>query len=180
MKKRLTALVILLVMLLQCACAAMPATDNIISNQDVVKVNEEMNNEIRNITAIEKLSLRGGSWGDMTWRQIMDKRKASSELGEDFIIIKKRKIKTPKKPKHRQKRKRRSKRKFPNRPWKKQTLFPLLSVVPERPTISPLKSLTPKQAMPSSLRPRAVRNTEPSKQQSTKFLLHRSYRLSVL
>ncbi len=92
MKKRLIASLILLVMLLQCACSALPVdksmADRIISSQDVVKVNEEMNNKIRNITAIEKLSLRGGEWGNMTWRQIMDKRKASGELGEDFIVIK--------------------------------------------------------------------------------------------
>ena len=92
MKKRFVALVVLLIMLLQCACAAIPAdksiSNDIISNQDVIRMSEEMNNEIRNITANEKLSLRGGEWGDMTWRQIMDKRKASSELGEDFIVIK--------------------------------------------------------------------------------------------
>ena len=76
-------------MLLQCACAAIPAnksiSNDIISNQDVAKLNKEMSNEIRNITSIEKLSLRGGSWGDKTWRQIMDERKSFALF---FIVIK--------------------------------------------------------------------------------------------
>ncbi len=91
MKKRIVAFILLTVTLVSCACSANPVdTDGkIISSNDVKLVaTEEENIVTQNIICTEKISLRDGEWGDMTWREIMDKRTALGQIKYDYIVIK--------------------------------------------------------------------------------------------
>ena len=97
MKKRLLVLALSLIMLLQCACAAVPAgvvegeavlADNIISSGDVVLANSTAKAAIQNVVANEKASVRGGTWANKTWRQIMTERINLGQISGDVIVIK--------------------------------------------------------------------------------------------
>ena len=91
MKIRTIAAFIITTMLLQCSCSSITANitpQNVISNEEVTKMSNTSHVASQNIAAIEKISLRGGEWGNKTWRQIMDERKAGGEIGLDYIVIK--------------------------------------------------------------------------------------------
>lgn len=82
-------------MLLQCACAVAPAAQKepygvnaIISNDDTINLNATDDFVSQNIVATDKVSVRGGDWANMTWRQIMDKRIDLGHFGSEMIVLK--------------------------------------------------------------------------------------------
>ena len=92
MKKRLLVLALSLIMLLQCACAAVSANvtegknelaDNIISTKDAVQTNATSLDATINITSTERTYVRGGKWADMTRQEILKERGLA-----DMVIIK--------------------------------------------------------------------------------------------
>ena len=89
MKKRLIVLALAIVMLLQCACAAVPAdvegeallADGILSNKDVTMVNST-SSATMNLVANDMAYVRAGTWADKNWHQILAER----ELKDNIII----------------------------------------------------------------------------------------------
>ena len=97
MKKRLLVLALSLIMLLQCACAAVPAgvvegeavlADNIISSGDVVLANAESGSTTINVVASDMAYVRGGSWANKNWNTINTERMASGTISSPLLVIK--------------------------------------------------------------------------------------------
>ena len=96
MKIRLLAFALVMVMLLSSACAALPselisANDDaygIISSDEAVQTNTTSSASSINVVATDKVSVRGGTWANKTWRQIMTERTNSGQISGDMIVIK--------------------------------------------------------------------------------------------
>ena len=95
MKKKLIMMALAMLMLLQCACAVAPAVQKepygvnaIISNDDTINLNATDDFVSQNIVATDKVSVRGGDWANMTWRQIMDKRIDLGHFSSEMIVLK--------------------------------------------------------------------------------------------
>ncbi len=82
-----------LVMLLQCACAVVPAdviegeaelADSILSNDDVKHVNTNADATTFNITTNYMAYVRGGTWADKNWHKILEER----NIDDGTIIVK--------------------------------------------------------------------------------------------
>ena len=92
MKKRIIVIALAIITLLQCGCALAPTdvvngeallADKIVSSDDVTLTNTKSNSTITNLTANDMAYVRGGTWADKNWHQILEERKL-----DDNIIIK--------------------------------------------------------------------------------------------
>ena len=97
MKKRLLVLTLALIMLLGNACATVPENvingaeeldGNILSSDEAILANAVSESTVFNVVATDMVSIRGGEWANMTWRQIMDKRIELGQLSADTIVVK--------------------------------------------------------------------------------------------
>ena len=92
MKKRIIVLVLALVMLLQCGCALAPTgvngeaelADKIVSSDDITLTNITAGSAIKTLTVSDKAYVRGGTWADKNWHQILKER----NIDDGTIIIK--------------------------------------------------------------------------------------------
>ncbi len=95
MKKRLIVLALVVVMLLQCACSALPAypygdgeAEAILSNDDVVLTNITSKPVNLNIANIDKAYVRGGVWAGKNWNKINEERIAQGLITTPVLVVK--------------------------------------------------------------------------------------------